>query len=624
MKRIVARINKIDEAELHLLKKRIDIATAVIIFLVALLVVRLWYLQIHRGSEFSKLAESNRVRIQDVAAPRGNILDRQGRLMVTNRPRFNVVWSREDAPNPDLIIKQLATILNEDITVLLNRIRNAAGRPRYLPLRLKEDIDWKTLVYIENHRFELPGVRIEVVPSRDYLFGEMASHLIGYLGEVNQDELEKMSDQNYRGGDLVGKMGIEKLYESYLRGEKGRNYLEVDVHGFEQKRLLGQEPLQGNDVFLTIDLDLQYAAEQAMAGKAGTVVAMEVNTGRMLVLASTPPLKLEDFIGGISTTAWQEMLDNPLHPLIDKTVHGQYPPASTYKVITALAGLAEKIVTPESVFYCSGSMPFGNRRYGCWKSGGHGPVDLKRALAESCDVYFYQVGLKLGVDTLAKYARSFGFGSKTGIDLEHEKAGLIPTAAWKHSRHKIPWQEGETLSIAIGQGFNLATPLQVCQMTSALANGGLLYRPQFIEMIKDPDGEALAQFSPMVVGKALGDEKIYALIRAGMVAAVNGRNATGGRSRLADVVVAGKTGTAQVVRLEKFKSLPEKELPYKYRDHAWFTAFAPADKPEIAVTVLIEHGGGGGSNAAPIAKVVLERYFETRRELPVQEKPESI
>jgi penicillin-binding protein 2 len=624
MKRIVARINKIDEAELHLLKKRIDIATAVIIFLVALLVVRLWYLQIHRGSDFSRLAESNRVRIQDIAAPRGNILDRQGRLMVTNRPRFNVVWVREDAPNPDIVIKQLAKILDEDITVLLNRIRNAAGRPRYLPLRLKEDIDWKTLVYIENHRFDLPGVRIEVLPSRDYLFGEMASHLIGYLGEVNQDELERLTEQNYRGGDLIGKMGIEKLYESYLRGEKGRNYLEVDVHGLEQKRLLGQEPLQGNDIFLTIDLDLQFAAEEAMAGKAGTVVAMEVNTGRLLVLASTPPLKLEEFIGGISTSAWQEMLDNPLHPLLNKTTQGQYPPASTYKIITALAGLAEKIVTPDSVIYCSGSMPFGNRRYGCWKKGGHGPVDLKRAIAESCDVYFYQVGLKLGVDNLAKYARSFGFGRKTGIELEHEKAGLIPTAAWKQSRHKVPWQEGETLSIAIGQGFNLATPLQVCQMTSALANGGLLYRPQFIETIKDPDGEALAQFSPVVDGKALGDERIYALVRDGMVAAVNGRNATGSRSRLPDVVVAGKTGTAQVVRMEKFRSMPEKDLPYKYRDHAWFTAFAPAEKPEIAVTVLIEHGGGGGSNAAPVAKVVLERYFETRQELPVQEKPESI
>jgi penicillin-binding protein 2 len=624
MKRQVARINKIDEAELHLLKKRIDIATAVIIFLVALLVVRLWYLQIQKGSEFSQLAESNRVRIQDIAAPRGNILDRQGRLMVTNRPCFNVVWVREDAPNPDIVIKRLAEILDEDITVLLNRIRNAVGRPRYLPLRLKEDIDWKTLVYIENHRFELPGVRIEVLPSRDYLFGDMASHLVGYLGEINQDELERMRDQNYRGGDLVGKMGLEKIYESYLRGEKGRKYLEVDVHGLEQKQLKGHEPLQGNDVFLTIDLDLQFAAEQAMAGKAGTVVVMEVNTGRLLVLASTPPLKLEQFIGGISTSAWQEMLDSPLHPLINKTIQGQYPPASTYKIITAIAALAEKLVTPDSVFYCSGSMPFGNRRYGCWKQGGHGPVDLKRALAESCDVYFYQVGLKMGVDTLAKYARSFGFGQKTGIELEHEKAGLIPTAAWKLGRHKVAWQEGETLSIAIGQGFNLATPLQVCQMTSALANGGLLYRPQFVETIKDHDGEPLARFTPVVEGKALGDEKIFAQVRKGLVAAVNGQNATGGRSRLPDVVVAGKTGTAQVVRMEKFKSVPLKDLPYKYRDHAWFTAFAPADKPEIAVTVLLEHGGGGGANAAPIAKVILERYFETRQELPVQEKPEGI
>jgi penicillin-binding protein 2 len=613
MTRSVQRINKMDEAELHLLKKRIDIATAVIILLGAMLFVRLWYLQIHKGNEFSKLAESNRVRIQDIAAPRGNILDRKGRLLVTNRPSFNVVWVKEDAPNPDQVIKQLSEILDEDINILLNKIRNAAGRPRYLPLRLQEDIDWKKLVYIENHRYELPGVRIEVLPSRDYLFGDMASHIIGYLGEINQEELDKLADQNYRGGDLVGKMGIEKLYESHLKGEKGRNYLEVDVHGLEQKQLTGQEPMQGNDLILTLDLDLQFAAEQAMTGKAGTVIAMEVNTGRLLVLASSPPLELQKFIGGISTTHWKEMLEDPLHPLINKTVQGQYPPASTYKIITAIAALAERLVTPETVVYCSGGMQFGNRRYGCWKKGGHGPVDLKRALAESCDVYFYQAGLKLGVDTLAKYAMSFGLGKRTGIEIEHEKAGLIPTAAWKLNRHKIPWQDGETLSIAIGQGFNLTTPLQVCQMTAVIANGGILYRPQFIESIVDHDGQARTMFTPMIDGKALGDEKTFSLVRNGMIAAVNGPSATGGRSRLPDIVVAGKTGTAQVVHMEKFTSMG-KDIPYKYRDHGWFTAFAPADKPEIAVTVLVEHGGGGGANAAPIAKVVLERYFEIRQD----------
>jgi penicillin-binding protein 2 len=624
MKKPLTRLNQLDEAELHLLKKRIDFATAITIFLVALLVVRLWYLQIHKGAEFTKMAEQNRIRIMDIAAPRGNILDRHGRVMVSNRPFFNVVWLREDSPDPDLVIKRLAKILDEEVTVLWERVRGASGNPRFMPLRLKEDIDWNTLVYIENNRFDLPGVRIEVLPSRDYLFGDMASHLIGYLGEINQNELRQYVDHNYRGGDLIGKTGIEKVHESYLRGEKGRSYLEVDVHGFEQKQLSMQDSLPGNDLFLTLDLDLQYAAEQAMADKAGTIIATEVNTGRLLVLASSPPLNLEDFVGGISRTAWQELLDNPRHPLLNKSIQGQYPPASTYKIITALAALVEKVVTPETSFFCSGSIQFRNRRYHCWKPSGHGHVDLKKGLAESCDVYFYQVAQKLGVDTIARFATSFGLGKRTGIELEHERPGLIPTAAWKQNRFKEPWQDGETLSISIGQGFNLTTPLQVNQMTAALANGGLIYRPQFIEMIQDMDGEILAQFQPELEGKTLGDEKSLKLIREALVSAVNDRHGTGARARLHDVVVAGKTGTAQVVRLEKFQSHEEGEVPYQHRDHAWFTAFAPAENPEIAVTVLVEHGGGGGSVAAPIAKVVLERYFQTRPPSKTQKQPESI
>jgi penicillin-binding protein 2 len=624
MKRPLARINKMDEAELLLLKKRIDIATAVAIFLVALLVVRLWYLQIHNGAEFIKMSENNRIRIMDIAAPRGNIHDRNGRLLVANRPYFNVIWVREDAPDPELVIKRLAGILDEEVPVLWDRIRGATGRPRFMPLRLKEDLDWKTLVRIENSRFELPGVRIEVLPSRDYLFGNMASHLIGYLGEINQSEMEKLDSQRYRGGDLIGKMGIERIYESHLRGEKGRNYLEVDVHGFEQKQLRVQDSLPGNDLFLTIDLDLQYAAEQALAGKAGSVVVMEVHTGRILALASSPPLNLEEFVGGISRTAWQKLLDDPFHPLLNKSIQGQYPPASTYKIITALAALAERTVTPSTVVYCSGAMQFGNRRYHCWKKQGHGPVNLRRAMAESCDVYFYQVGLQLGVDTIARYAQSFGLGKRTGIELEHEKAGLIPTAAWKLNRFKERWQEGETLSIAIGQGFNLTTPLQVAQMISIIANGGNIYRPQLIESIKGQDGETLMQFTPFLEGRVLSDEKILAVLRDTLVAAVHDQAGTGKRARLVNETVGGKTGTAQVVRLEKFKSMPEHELPYQYRDHAWFTAFAPANKPEISVTVLVEHGGGGGSVAAPIAREVLERYFATRPEAAADQQPDSI
>jgi len=614
-KQVFTNIKKIDADELNQLKKRTDAATLVIIFFIAVILARLWFLQIHNGSKYREKADNNRVRMLDVVAPRGNILDWEGRTIITNRPSFNIVWVKEDSPDPDEIIKKLSLILNEEIADLLKRVRESADNPRHIPILLKEDIDWKTLVYIENNHYDLPGIRIEVLPRRDYLFDDTASHMIGYTGEINQEELEERQWENYQGGDQIGKRGFEKIYEEELRGEKGTLYMEVDAHGFEQRQLKGKEPLPGNDLQLTIDLDLQLAAEEAMADKAGAVVAMDVRSGRILAFVSAPPVHLEDFIGGISTKNWQALLNDIKRPLVHKTIQGQYPPGSTYKVITALAGLSKGVINPNTVFYCSGSMAFGNRRYGCWKEGGHGPVSLHRALAESCDVYFYQVGLKVGVDSLAEYANRMGLGHKTGIEFEYEKSGLIPTANWKKLAKGEPWQEGETLSIAIGQGFNLVTPLQVCQMTSALANGGVLYKPFLLEKVIDPEGQVIREFGPTIDVELIGMEQYLALIRDGLVGAVNDRHGTARAAQLKDVTVAGKTGTAQVVTMETFKATSEEDVAYKHRDHAWFTSFAPAEDPQIAVTVLVEHGGHGGSAAAPVAKKVLERYFAKKNEM---------
>jgi len=609
LRRTISRLKKSDKAELAALKKRIDIATAVILLLMAAIVVRLWYLQILKGDDYARLSENNRVRLQWLNAPRGNILDREGRLLIGNRPYFNVVWIREDAPEPGPVLKKLARILRVDVNVLLDRIRESADLPPHVPVRLREDIDWRTLVYIERHQYDMPGIRIEVLPSRTYRHGNLASHLVGYLGRINRKELERHRDENYQPNDQIGKLGLEKIYEQVLRGEKGKRYVEVDAQGFEQREIAVQEPLPGDDLKLTIDLDLQQAAERALEGKAGAAVVMEVNTGRLLVFASSPPMELEEFIGGISVKAWRRMQDNPLHPFINKVIQGQYPPGSTYKIVTALAGLAEGVLTPDTVVYCNGSMMLHGRRYHCWKRSGHGAVNLKKALAESCDIYFYQTGLKVGVDKLAAYAKSLGLGRKTGVKLEHEKAGLAPTKEWKKRAREEAWQEGETLSVAIGQGFNLATPLQICVMTATLANGGTRYRPQVVEEQLGPDGVVVKHFDPVVDGRALGQGAYLALIRDGLTAAVNGPHGTGRVAKLDDVLVAGKTGTAQVVRLKQYRHLKEKDIPYKYRDHAWFTCFAPADKPEIAVTVLVEHGLHGGSGAGPVARAILEAYF---------------
>jgi len=610
--RPLAKINKIDPAELKMLKKRIDIAMAVIIFLAALLLARLWYLQIYHGDDFAKLSEINRIRIQQIAAPRGNILDRTGQPIITNRPRFNVVWNREDAPNPDAVIKDLAKILHEDISVLLDRIRAATENPRYMPTRLKEDIDWETLVTIENKHLSLPGVRIEVIPSRDYLYGDFASHLVGYLAEISPAELTEKRYAKYQSGDQVGKQGVEKIFEEYLKGEKGRNYLEVDVHGFEQRQMQLQEPFPGNDLHLTLDIELQRAAEEAMGDKAGAVVVMEVNTGNLLVMCSTPQLHLQEFVGGISTTAWNKLLNDPLNPLLDKTIQGQYPPGSTFKIVTALAAISEGVITPDATFFCGGSLNFGNRKYGCWKKGGHGTVEFHRALVESCDVYFYSVGMRLGVDNIAKYAHSLGLGKKTGIELEHEKGGMIPSTTWKQERFKEKWQEGETLSVAIGQGYVLTTPLQLCRMTAAVVNGGTLYRPQMVHSVTTPDGRTLKTFAPISDGKILGSAHSLALIQDALVGVVNSPGGTAKVVKLPDVLIGGKTGTAQVVRLAQNEGLSGNTIPYKYRDHAWFTSFAPAEKPEIAVTVLVEHGQHGGSAAGPVARAVYKRYFELK------------
>ncbi|MEA3469710.1 MAG: penicillin-binding protein 2 [Thermodesulfobacteriota bacterium] len=603
-----------DEADLDALKRRVLYAGLVILFFMTIIFGRLWFLQVHKGDEYRERADNNRVRMREIAAPRGNILDIKGREMVTNRPSFNVVFVREDSNDVSELLKKLAAALDLDISDLWEKLREAGNKPRHIPVRLLDDVDWETLAYVESHKQEFPGIRVEIIPTRVYHYENLAAHAIGYLGEISKKELAARDPEIYTGGDLIGKMGLERLREADLRGEKGSSSSEVNAKGFEQQLLKNVEPLPGNDIQLTLDAELQKIAEDLMdAGdKAGAVVAMEVKTGRMVVLASNPVLPLNQFIGGISHKNWNALLENPKFPLINKVVQAMYPPGSTYKMITAMAGLATGVINKDTVLYCPGHYYFGKRRYHCWKRGGHGAVNLKRAIAESCDVYFYQVGLRVGVDKLAEFAGKFGLGHKSGIEMEHEKAGLTPTKDWKKKKYQKKWQEGETLSIAIGQGFNLTTPLQICQMTATIANGGTQYQPQIIEKVTDPDGNILEQFEPVAVDNLKGEQRFLHLIREGMVEVVQGKRGTARKVRIKGLTIGGKTGTAQVVRLKQYKHLKEEDIPYKYRDHAWFTCYAPADDPEIAVTVLVEHGLHGGSGAGPVARAMLEAYFAER------------
>ncbi|PHR26128.1 MAG: penicillin-binding protein 2 [Desulfotalea sp.] len=616
----VQEIEERDDAALDQLKKRLLAAAVVVLFFFLVIVLRLWSLQITNGDEYEKRAYGNRVRIRQLVPPRGHILDRFGREIVTNRPSFNVALIQEDSHDLGDVLERLAPILEMEVSELWNKVREASRTPRYVPVILKEDIDWKTLAYLENHNHEFSGIRTEVQPVRVYHYNDLAANVIGYLGSISKKELAASDRNVYIGGDTVGKRGIERLREADLRGEKGHSYTEVDAKGFEQQMLKTEQPLPGRELRLTIDVDLQQIAESYMAAgdKSGAVVVLEVNTGRVLAAVSAPTIHIEDFVGGISKKKWQALLDNPKHPLINKVVQATYPPASTYKMVTALAGLAKGVIDEDTVFYCPGRFAFGNRTYRCWKHSGHGPVNLEKALAQSCDIYFYQVGLRVGVDSLAEWAQKLGLGKRSGIEMEYEKSGLTPTKKWKLKNRKSKWQEGETLSIAIGQGFNLTTPLQICLMTATLANGGKVYRPQLVEQVVDPEGKIIESFSPEIISEIKGVDHYIDIIKKSMEQAVHGKRGTARRVAIDGLRIAGKTGTAQVVRIAQYRGLKDEEIPYKYRDHAWFTCFAPADNPEIAVTVLVEHGLHGGSGAGPIARAVLKQYFSGRLNQIVQ------
>jgi penicillin-binding protein 2 len=616
----IADIAERDEGALDLLKRRLLVAAAVVIFFLIIIILRLWFLQISHGEEYEDRAYGNRVRIRQLVPPRGHILDRNGKEIVTNRPSFNVSLIQEDSHDLGNVLKKLAPVLDMDVSELWDKIREASDTPRYVPVILKEDIDWQTLAYLENHNHEFSGIRTEVQPVRVYHYGDLAANVIGYLGSISKQELESADRDIYRGGDIIGKKGFEKMREVDLRGEKGHSYSEVDAKGFEQQLLKKVEPLPGREVRLTLDVDLQQIAENYMAAgeKSGAVVALEVKTGRILAAVTAPTIQINDFVGGISTVKWQALLDNPKHPLINKVVQASYPPGSTYKMVTAMAGLGTGVINEDTVFYCPGHYRFGNRTYRCWKHSGHGPVNLIKAIGESCDVYFYQVGQKVGVDVLAEYAEKLGLGKKTGVEMEYEKSGLAPTKIWKEKYRHAKWQDGETLSVAIGQGFNLVTPLQLCVVTATIANGGKTYRPQLVEQVIDPEGNVIENFSPELINEVVGLDRYFNLIKQGMEEVVHGKRGTARAVAIDGLRIAGKTGTAQVVRLAQYKHLKEENIPYKYRDHAWFTCYAPAEDPEIAVTVLVEHGLHGGSGAGPIARAVLNQYFSGKLNQAVQ------
>jgi penicillin-binding protein 2 len=577
----------------------------------AVLIVRLFYLQIIEGEEFRRLSENQSIRLQSIEPPRGLIFDRNGVLLVDNFPSFDLNITLKDAEPLEYTLEKLAQYINIPPVRLMAKLEAAKGIPSYRSILLKPDIERDELAAVEAHMFELPGIDIQVRQKRYYISKQSAAHLIGYLGEINSAELKKRKKEGYRTGDLIGKFGVERSLETFLRGKRGGRQVEVNARGQVIRILKTVRAEPGQNIYLSIDQKLQKKAESLIDGAAAAAVAVVPNTGQILAMASSPSFDPNAFVGGISHGEWNEIISNPFRPMENKVIQGEYPPASTYKIVAAAAGLEEKVINRHTSFYCPGYLRYGDRVFRCWKKTGHGTCNVVRALAVSCDVFFYQVGQRLGVDRLAKYAKAFGLGSPAGIDIQHEARGLVPSSEWKEKRLGAPWHKGETLSVAIGQGYNLATPLQMAMLISAVANGGTLYKPQILKKAETAEGEILYDGQPEKIGTLPVSSQNMDIVRKGLWEVVNGASGTARVSHIEGIQMFGKTGTAQVISRSDTVRKRGKSLHLKA--HAWFVAYAgwTADDPKIAVAVIVEHGEHGSGTASPVAREMIKTYMES-------------
>jgi penicillin-binding protein 2 len=577
------------------------------------LITRLVFLQIVEGERFTYLSENNRIRIKRVPGTRGMIFDREGQLLVDSRPSFDLIFVPEDSERPETTLKLLAGYLRRDPIELLKTFEENKNRAAFDELVLGRDIDWPAVVAVETHQLELPGVSLRARPRRNYSDGPMAAHVLGYLGEINQKQLKLLKDQGYVLGDEIGQYGLERRWEELLRGQSGGQQVEVDALGRRVRVLHEVTDVPGYTVHLTLDRQLQETAYEALKGKEGTIVALDVHSGAILALASTPAFDPNTFARGIKADEWSGLIKDQLRPLSNRATQGQYPPGSTFKIVMSIAGLEEGVIQPESFIQDPGFYSFGNRSFRDWKKGGHGAVNLHKAIVESCDTYFYQLGPKLGIDRIAKWANAFGLGEKTGIALDDERSGTIPSTEWKRKRYRQPWFPGETVSVAIGQGYVTVTPLQLANMMAAVANGGKLYRPYVVNKVESVDGATVREYGPELIRTIELKPDTLKRVRAALADVVSAPHGTGAAARSEVVSIAGKTGTAQVVEM-KGGYVKTEQLAYFNRDHAWFVSYAPVENPEVAIAVLVEHGGHGGDAAAPMAKKVFEKFIEVQKQ----------
>ncbi len=576
-------------------RRRLLAMTAATLFGLVVLIGQLWHLQILEGTRLRELSEKNRIRLRPVTAPRGILFDRHGLALVDNRPAFTLSVIPRDMEDPRAVLARLAILLKIPYSELLEAVGRAPS-DSFMPVRVRRGLTLEEVTRVEEWKPELPGVVVEVEPQRAYPSSRFGAHLLGYVREVSE---EQVAQGRYRRGDMVGQAGLERLLDQYLRGRDGGEQIEVDALGRPVQMVRRHDPIPGAHVTTTIDRRIQEVVERVMEKRAGAVIVMDPRSGDVLAMTSGPAFDLDQFAGPLGREAWVRLVKDPQAPLLNRVLQGQYAPGSIFKVVVTAAGLQEGSLTPMDRVYCNGEFHLGERTFKDWKEGGHGHVDLRRAIVQSCNIFFYRAGLKVGIEAITRYARAFGLGAPTGIALPGEKPGLVPVLEFRRGRRAAAGQSGDTVNLSIGQGRLLVTPLQVARMMAAVANGGILWKPRLVQRVEHPDGRLLYSEANEVSDHVELSLPVWEFLRQSLWGVVN-EGGTGAAARVPGLDVAGKTGSAQTIARSERARGP---------DHAWFAGYAPAGEPQIVVVVLVERGGLGGQVAAPIARKIFDAIF---------------
>jgi penicillin-binding protein 2 len=602
---------------------RANYLSILIILAFGLIFARLIFLQVYKGDLLYKYSLENRLREEIIRAPRGVITSRDGEILVNNYPRFDVMVTRQYLKDAKTTLKRVSEILALPVDTIEKTIKRNSSQAAYRPITIKKNVSMKEVALIETEGEDLPGIGVEIFVSRENSQGEIGAHVLGYVSEITQDQLQFYSNRDrtsYRLGDHIGQFGIEKEFDKYLRGVNGSEFVEVDALG-RKKRYIEKEKIfqgitdiksiPGHSMTLTLDTEMQRVAHEALKDRVGTAVAMDVSTGEIYAMVSHPSFEPSEFSKGVQKDYWSVLINNPDKPLRDRAIQEHYSPGSAFKPFTAMALLAENVFTEKTSVNCTGGFTLGSKMYHCWKKHGHGTVDLKRAIKESCNSYFQKAALKLDIDSIAKYSKMFGLGTRTGIELPRETSGLIPTEDWKLKRNGKPWQKGETLSCAIGQSYVLVTMMQMVAAYAAIANGGEVLKPYVIKEIKDENGNPVKQGIKKVISVAETNPQHIKAIREGLYDVVNTPGGTAYFHRGNGIEMSGKTGTSQVVASTADKIYQKCELmPYERRHHGLFISYLPEQNPKLAIAVLVEHGCHGSSAAAPVAAKIGETYMK--------------